>query len=193
MIKIPVTKYPVIDLIKNRWSARSFSSESILLDDLKTLIEAATWTFSANNIQPWRFIVVRKEDNEVFQAIVNTLMPGNQPWAKNAAAFIVSMAVTDSEPGKPNANAEHDLGAANATLLLQATHMGIYGHIMGGFSKTDLIQVLKIESTYKPCTVMALGYLATPDNLIEPFKTREITPRTRKSIEEISTFLNQLP
>jgi nitroreductase len=192
MIKIPTTKYPVINLIKDRWSARSFSSKSIEEDDLKTLIEAASWAFSANNAQPWKFIVVRKEDKEAFQAVVNTLLPGNRPWAPKAAAFIVSMTVKELEPGKPNAYAEHDLGAANAMLLLQATHMNIYGHIMAGFSKPDLINSLKIDSAFHPMTITALGYLDAPEKLEEPYKTREVTPRTRKSVEEISTFLNEL-
>ncbi|MFN8416654.1 MAG: nitroreductase family protein [Cytophagaceae bacterium] len=193
MIKIPTTKYPVIDLIKDRWSARSFSEKSISENDLKTLVEAASWAFSANNIQPWRYIVIRKENNEVFQAVVNSLMPGNQPWAKNAAAFIICLSVKESEPGKTNAYAEHDLGAANALLLLQARHMDIYGHIMGGFVREALVDRLKIDSNYHPSTVMALGYLGAPDKLIEPFKTRELTPRSRKPIEEISSFMNELP
>lgn len=192
MIKIPITKYPVADVIKNRWSPRSFSSKSIEEKDLKTLIEAASWAFSANNAQPWKFIVVRKENTAAFQAITSSLLPGNQPWAPHAAAFIVSMAVKEVEPGKPNAYAEHDLGAANAMLLIQATHMGISGHIMAGFSKANLIESLKIDTAFNPLTIMALGYLDSPDNLEEPYKTRELTPRSRKSVEEISVFLNEL-
>ncbi len=34
--KIAITKYPVLDLIKNRWSARSFSNQAIEEKDLYT-------------------------------------------------------------------------------------------------------------------------------------------------------------
>jgi len=55
-----------------------------------------------------------------------------------------------------------------------------------------LIENLKIDGAYNPLTIMALGYLDSPDNLEEPYKTRELTPRSRKSVEEISFFLNEL-
>lgn len=188
MSKIANTQYPVIEVIKNRWSARSFSTESISTETLATLIEAASWAFSANNAQPWKFIVVTKEDKETFEGIVNTLAAGNQPWAKNAAAFIISLAVQTFDNGKPNAWAAHDVGAANAFLLLQATEMNLFGHLMAGFSKEALMDFLHIEAPFDPITVLALGYLDTADALEEPYKTREVTPRIRKSIEEITQW-----
>ena len=50
--KTAVTRYPVADSIKNRWSPRSFSGEAIGEDKLHTILEAATWAFSAMNEQP---------------------------------------------------------------------------------------------------------------------------------------------
>ena len=89
MIKIAKTKYPVTELIRNRWSARAFSKKDIADNDLFTLFEAAHWAASANNEQPWRYIYAKREDKETFDKMVNCLMPGNQPWAKNAAVLIL--------------------------------------------------------------------------------------------------------
>ena len=118
--KLAVTKYPVIDLIKRRWSTRSFTDQPISEGDLHTLIEAASWMFSANNEQPWRFIAAQK-NSVSFEKILQCISPGNASWAKNAAALVVSIAKTnfDKEGNPVNHWAEHDLGAANAAMILQ--------------------------------------------------------------------------
>lgn len=186
MIKQAKTKYPVIDLIKDRWSARAFSKKSIAENDLFTLFEAAHWAASANNEQPWRYIYARREDTETFEKMVHCLMPGNQPWAKNAAVLILCVVKTTIGPeNKPNLAAFHDIGLANATLLLQATSQHIYGHMMGGYDKAKAKKEFNIPEGYDTVIFMALGYLDSPDTLEEPFKTRELTARTRKDLSEV--------
>ncbi|MCF8255789.1 MAG: nitroreductase family protein [Bacteroidia bacterium] len=184
--KIAKTYFPVLDIIKNRWSARSFNEQVVVEDDLKTMVEAASWMFSAVNEQPWRYIIAPK-GSENFNKILSTLAGGNTPWAQHAGAFIVSIAKTTfkREGNPPNGTAMHDVGAANAGLILQATSMGIMAHPMGGFSKEDIKSIFNLETDLEPVIVIALGYLDQPEKLPEPFLTREITPRTRKPLEEI--------
>lgn len=184
--KIAVTKYPVLDLIKNRWSARSFSEKTISEKDLYTLIEAASWMFSANNEQPWRFIAAKKNSAD-FNKILDSLNPSNAVWAKNAAAFIVSIAKINFDiDGNPVNNwAEHDLGAANAAMILQATSMNIAAHPMAGFDAGKIKKVFGLEENLKPVAIIALGYLDKPEKLEEPFKTRELSSRKRKELSEI--------
>jgi len=185
-IKLAKTNHPVIDLIKDRWSARSFSSKDISHKDLETILEAGSWAFSANNAQPWNFIYAFRKDAS-FEKLANCLMPGNQPWAKNAAALIAVIANKKLDNGVENKAAKHDVGAANATLMLQALSMEIYGHVMGGFDTVKAIEVLNIDTEIQePIVFIALGYLDAPEKLEEPFKTRELTARTRKSLSEIS-------
>jgi nitroreductase len=185
-IKIATTHNPVIDLIKNRWSARSFSDKDISQKELETILEAASWAFSANNAQPWHFIYAHRSDAS-FQKLANCLMPGNQPWAKNAAVMLAVLANKKLDNGAENKAAKHDVGAANTTLMLQALTMGIYGHVMGGFDTAKAIELLDIDTEMQePVVFIALGYLDAPEKLEEPFKTRELTGRTRKSVSEIS-------
>lgn len=185
-IKIADTQYPVLDLIKKRWSARSFSKQAIDEKDLFTLIEAASWMFSANNEQPWRFIVASR-GTIAFENVVQSLSAGNVLWAKNAAAFIVSIAKTnfDKEGNPANDWAEHDLGAANAAMILQATSMNISAHPMAGFNKDHIKSSFGLGEYLKPVAVIALGYLDEAEKLEEPFKTRELTPRKRKPLAEL--------
>jgi len=186
MIKEAKTKYPVIDLVKNRWSARAFSKQTIEDHDLFTLFEAAHWAASSSNEQPWRYIYTKREDNEVFDKMVDCLMPGNQPWAKNAAVLILCLVKTVCGPdNRANTVAQHDLGLANATLLLQAVSQNIYGHMMGGYDKAKTLKEFNIPEGYDTVIFMALGYLDSADTLEEPFKTRELTARTRKDLNEV--------
>lgn len=185
-IKIAKTKHDVIDVIKNRWSARSFSDKEISENDMHTLFEAASWAFSANNAQPWEYIYAHREDAEAFHKLHGCLMGGNQPWTKKAAVLMAVLAHKKLENGHENKAAKHDVGAANTSLMLQATSMNIYGHVMGGFDANKTIETLSINTeVYEPIVFIALGYLDTAEKLEEPFKSRELTPRTRKPLDEI--------
>jgi nitroreductase len=187
-IKEANTKYPVLSLLKERWSTRLFKNETISTEVIQTLIEAATWAFSAGNSQPWQFIIGIK-NTPGFDLILSELAGGNQPWAKNASALIVSVAQVETDEGKPMAWAMHDVGAANMQLVLQAQSMGISCHVMGGFNQETLHQKLQLSTHQKIATVMAVGIYDQDLILDEPFKSRELAPRTRRSVEEVSTIL----
>lgn len=182
--KIPQTKYPLHELVTNRWSARSFNSQPIAEDTLHGIFEAASWTASSMNEQPWMYIYAHR-DEETFAQFVSCLLPGNEPWAKNAAVLILSVARTSFvSNGKPNRHAMYDTGAANATLMLQATSHGILGHQMGGFDPLKTREVFQLPDEVEPTVFIALGYPGLPEDLEEPFKTREQTPRSRKPLAE---------
>jgi nitroreductase len=185
-IKEAATIHSVHPLIRERWSARSFKEESIPLESIFTILEAATWAASGNNEQPWQFLYTTREDVS-FNTIWSCLMGGNQPWAKNAGAFIVVLANTNSAAtGKPNSWAAHDAGMATAHILLQARALDIFCHPMAGYHKEMLKDKLQLADDVSPLCIIALGYLAEADILEEPFKTRELTPRTRKSLDEVA-------
>jgi nitroreductase len=184
MIKTAVTRLPVLDLIKNRWSARAFSEQKITDEQILTLIEAAAWAPSAMNEQPWRYRY-GLSGTLIFDHLWDCLLSGNQPWTKNAAALILCTAKKNFDRNQaPNRHALHDTGMANAFLMLQATKMDIYGHIMGGYAPDKLRETIQLSEDEEDVCIIALGFLGNPDQLEEPFRTREITPRSRKAIED---------
>jgi nitroreductase len=61
MTKTAVTVHPVNQLIRTRWSARSFSEKQISQKDLNTLFESASWAASAGNEQPWEYIYAKHD------------------------------------------------------------------------------------------------------------------------------------
>jgi nitroreductase len=190
MIKIAQTRLPVIDLIKKRWSARAFSDQSLTEEQILTLIEAAAWAPSSMNEQPWRYRYGLK-GTRVFDQLSDCLLPGNQPWAKSAATLLLCTAKKNfARNGAPNHYALHDTGMANAFLMLQATEMNIYGHIMAGFDQSKLNESFALSEDETAVCIIALGYLGNPEQLEEPFRTRETTPRSRMALED---FIPETP
>ncbi|WP_159470112.1 nitroreductase family protein [Dyadobacter sp. 3J3] len=183
-IKIANTEHNVLDLIKNRWSPRSFSDKVIPENDLHTILEAAGWAASANNEQPWQYYYASK-GNDGFVQIAESLFGGNKPWAQNSDVLIVAVARKTFEANQTeNGAAMHDLGMANAHLLLQASALNIYGHMMGGFDRTKISETLGLTENQLPVAIIALGYLDDAEKLEEPFKSRELAARVRKPLNE---------
>jgi nitroreductase len=184
------TENAVLPLIRQRFSARAFSPDLLREEELLALFEAAAWAPSAMNEQPWRFRYALR-GSEWFDKLWSCLNPGNQPWTRNAAALVVCSVMKKLERNnEPNHSRHHDLGLANAQLLMQATSMGIYGHLMGGFDHEKADQVLGIDAENEEVfCLLALGRLGDPDALVEPFKTRELMSRTRRPLASIAQRL----
>jgi len=189
-IKIAKTAFPVMDEIKNRWSGRAFDEKQMSEEELKSLLEAASWAPSAMNEQPWRYAVALKQDVEAFNKILNLLNPSNAVWAKLAGALLfcyTKLSLTAN--GNPNGSAMHDTGLANQNILLQATNMNLNTHIMGGFDREKATSEFNLSSDFKAVCIIAIGYRGIAEDLEEPFKTREQSERTRKNLSEFVTGL----
>ncbi|MBG8554148.1 nitroreductase family protein [Hymenobacter guriensis] len=186
------TTYPVHDLIRKRWSPRAFASYPVAPETLNQVFEAASWAASAMNEQPWRYVYAHHADTEAFQKMVDCLLPGNQPWARHAPVLVLALAKTDLGNGTPNGAALHDLGMANANLMLEATALGLHGHFMGGFDRDKARQAFQLPENLQPVVMLALGYLGEAEQLEEPFLSREKAPRQRNPLADF-TFHTQLP
>ena len=133
MRKTASTTVPVHPLLAERWSPRGFDQAHEIGDDsLTALLEAARWAPSAQNIQPWRFLVTRRGD-EAHGRLFTALAPGNQAWAGAAGALILVAARTVGDDGQPQPWALYDTGQAVAALVTQAQADGLAVHQMGGF------------------------------------------------------------
>ena len=74
------------ELLERRHSPYVFAAErDVSVDDVRGLLEAARWTMSSYNEQPWRYVVgSRSRSPEVWQAVLEVLVPGNRGWARHA-------------------------------------------------------------------------------------------------------------
>jgi len=185
MIKEAITETPVHGLIKGRWSPRAFTNDAIESDEIKTLLEAASWAASAMNAQPWRYIAAQK-GTAVFQQMWECMMPGNQLWTDKASVIILSIGTKTFENGAENKTFMHDVGMANANLVTQGISMGIFSHFIGGFHKDKTKEQFQLADNEEPICFIVLGYMGDAEQLEEPFKSRELAPRTRKPLAEIA-------
>ena len=143
------------------------------------------WSASANNEQPWRFLVGVR-GSTTHHKIFESLVGFNKGWAGAAPVLILGVASTSfTHNSTPNAYAFYDLGAAAAVLSLQAAALGISTHSMAGFDQTIARQLLQIPEEFVLGAVIALGYQGEPVALgNEQMIAREIAPRTRKQLSE---------
>lgn len=179
-LKSNTIEHPVFAEIRERKSRRAYLPTPVSGETIKSLFEAARWAPSSSNEQPWAYLYATKDQPELWEKIFDSLMEGNKLWAREAPLLVVSMVRKNFlKNDKPNGSARFDLGAANAFLSLQATHLGLNVHQMGGFEKDKIIRNLNIPDTHEPVVVLAIGYPGTPEQLAEPFKTRETAPRER--------------
>ena len=190
-IKSASPDHEILELIKERWSPRAFSSRRPDIETLNRLFEAARWAASSDNEQPWRYLVARAEDGDRHETLASCLFPGNA-WARKAPVLAMSVAARNfAKTGKVNRVALHDVGAASALLTLQGMSMGVFVHQMAGFDTEKARQVCQIPPDYDPVAMMALGYPGDPESLSEPLRTRELSPRERRPVREFvfsSTF-----
>lgn len=167
-----------------RTSPRAFVSDPIPEDQLHTLFEAARWTPSCFNEQPWLFVYA--QGPESLEQVQNILVEGNRVWAKNAPVLAIVFAKTHfSKSAKPNRWAEFDSGAAWMALALQATQMGLYCHAMGGFDETAAYTVANVDpDKFKAMCVVAIGKRGDVKVLPTPLQDKE-NNRVRKDLKDI--------
>jgi nitroreductase len=180
-----ISEHPIADLFVNRWSPRSFATDEIADSDLFSLFEAARWAPSSNNSQPWSFIYAKRGE-AAFNSILSVLSPRNQRWAYAAAALIVvasKKAIEDGQNLKPLLNHSFDTGAAWAHLALQAEHIGLSAHAMGGFDREAARAAVKAPADYDMEAVIAIGKRGDPSMLAEEFQAREF-PSSRLPISQ---------
>lgn len=177
----------VHQLIRDRWSPRAFDpAKSVSHDDLVSVLEAARWTASSNNVQPWRFIVATRDDPQEHAKALQGFNVRNQRWAKNAPVLIFALARKVTDDGAPNGAADYDTGAAVAQLVLQAAALGLSVHQAGGVDKDKIRQTYGVPEEVEIMTGLGLGYQGDPDILPDELPARERAPRTRKPLGEIA-------
>ena len=190
------TRYPIHDLLRQRWSPRAFDERLVEGDKLLSLFEAARWAPSSNNGQPWRFLVATKENQAEYDRLFNCLVEANQKWACRAPVLLLSVAEQQFEDGSPNRHAYHDTGMAVENLVIQATALGLVAHQMAGFRIDQARTDCQIPHGYEPVAMIAVGYPGDSSLLSDRLRAREVQPRVRKPVTEFvysTTWEQPLP
>lgn len=179
------TSVPLLPLLARRWSTRALDpAHELDGEHLAALLEAARWAPSAANTQPWRFAVALRGTPE-HAAVLHALAPGNQAWAHAASALVVAAAATLGPDGDDRPWAVYDTGQAVAHLSVQAEHLGLAVHQLGGFDRDRLQVLLRAPGSVVPLVVLAVGRHDPAAVLDEPFAAREHAERTRLPLDSL--------
>ena len=177
--------HPIAKMIADRWSPCAFSGQDVPNEILRSLFEAARWAASSYNEQPWRYMVATLANPFDYDRLLSCLVEGNQGWAKTAPVLALGcVAEHFTKNGKPNAAAEHDLGAASTSLALEATARGLVVHQMIGILPDRARELFQIPEGFKPLTGLAIGYPGDPNTLPEKIRQRDLNPRSRNPLKE---------
>jgi nitroreductase len=177
--------HDILDLFETRWSPRAFADRPVEPEKIQRMLEAARWTMSSYNEQPWRYVVATKDDEAAYNELLSCLNEFNQSWARNAPVLMMSFFRTAfSRNDKPNRCAPHDVGAASAALTFQATAMDLYVHQMAGILPEVARETYDVPDVFDPMAGIAVGYLGSPEMLSEDRRNQETAARSRKSLSE---------
>jgi nitroreductase len=178
-------KSAFFSLVEQRRSIRRFLKKPVKRDVIIKCIEAARLAPSAENAQPWRFLIVDEPDlkerfsREVFSGIYSVTK-----FAAKAPVLILVLArlqVITHRIGKQIQNVQFhllDIGIAGEHLVLQAQDMDLGTCWICWFNVRKARKFFRIPQKYKIVAMLALGYYDS----LPPRRRR------RKSLEEIAWF-----
>ncbi len=173
-------------LFVQRWSPRSYLPEAILEPQLQAIFEAARWSPSCYNEQPWLIRYVQR-DQGPHAAAAEVLVPGNRVWAQKAPLIGVIFSRRNfRHNGEPNDWAGFDAGAAGYAMALQASMLGLGTHLMGGFVPELAYQVFDVdESVYQARAAFVIGHPGPAAALPEGYAEKE-QPSDRLPLADIA-------
>lgn len=178
--------HPIHQIIRDRRSPYQFADRMVESEKLLSLFEAARWSASSSNEQPWRYLIATREQPAEHQRMLGCLVEANQKWAKFLPVLMLSFAKrTFIKNGNPNRTAAHDLGAASAQMALQATSLGLQLHQMAGIDIEKIVREYNIPADYEPVAAVVVGYPAPNPDLDPAYANRDTKERTRKPLTEL--------
>ena len=191
MSKTAVTAAPILPVLAERWSPRSFDENYLLSsNEIISVLEAARWATTSNNSTPARFSVLVR-GTELHSAVAPALASWNAAWGPTASALIVVSVSKVNPDGSPAVFAQYDAGLQVGNLVVQAQSLDLYTHQMAGLDKAAAAAALDLHEDMEIITVIAIGKLDSADKLEGPLHEREIAPRTRVDLADI--VLHGLP
>lgn len=148
----------MLNLIHTRRSIRKYCEKNIEYSQIKMLIESAMDAPSANNQQPWHFVIVT--DKRLLQELSGC--NGGYTMLKEAPLAILVC----GEPGK--ATLPHfwplDCAAATQNILLASHAIGLGAVWLGAYPAEEHVasirHILNVPQTVVPFALIAVGYPA---------------------------------
>ena len=173
-------------LFSQRQSVRSYQSLPIPREAMDRCLEAARLAPSANNGQPWEFVVVADDTKKarLVKAARFGILKEN-PFASQAPVIV---AVTESPGHRPTRWGGYllgqnfplmDLGMAVENFCLQAAAEGLGTCIIGLFVARDIRKALRLPRTHRIRLLITIGW---PTD-------EKVRLKKRRPIEQMSRYI----
>ncbi|SNX54849.1 nitroreductase family protein [Thermoanaerobacterium sp. RBIITD] len=140
-----------LDVLKQRRSVRVFEDKPIPKNILEDIIDCGRLAPTANNMQPWHFVVVT--DKERLKYISEKATYGK--FIKDAATCVIVYCESD------NVHHLEDGAAATENIILAAKAYGISSCWVAGYDRTyekDINEFLQVPSNLRMISIVPLGY-----------------------------------
>ena len=191
----------MIELLRKNRSYRRFGDRAVTEQELNLLIEAASLTASAGNLQQLRFLPVCGEDcARVFPHLrwAGYLSDWDGPdTGERPTGYIVVLCPKESE-GKYLVGV--DVGIAAQSMLLTAGELGLGGCMFASIDRPALLDTLSLDSEkWAVALVIALGepreqvrIVPVSDGNIKYYRDAEGVHYVPKRTVEVLTIKNKL-
>lgn len=156
-------------LAAQRYSCRSYRSDAVSEEQLSALLEAARLAPSACNRQPWRFMVIRRDDARGRDAVAAAYA---REWVTTAPCYIVVCGVPAEAWVRPADGHNHvdvDIAITTEHICLEATALGLATCWICNFDPAILTEKLGLPEGVEPKVILPVGYAADT----EPEKRRK--------------------
>ncbi len=146
------------EAIKGRRSIRAFKPQDVPEEAVEKLIDAARHAPSAGNIQPWEFVIARKQYTKKKLA-----QAANQVFVEEAPVVIVVCADENRASMGYGHRGEtlyciQDTAAATQNILLTAYSLGLGTCWVGAFDENEAKKALRTPNGIRPVAMIPVGY-----------------------------------
>jgi nitroreductase len=148
----------LLEAIKGRRSIRAYKKQNVPEEIVEKLIDAASYAPSAGNIQPWKFVIVRKP------AVKKELVKAaGQSFIEEAPVVIVVCAnEARSSMGYGFRGKAlyciQDTAAAAQNILLTAHSLGLGTCWIGAFNEDEAKKAISAPEEMRPVAIIPVGY-----------------------------------
>jgi nitroreductase len=162
----------LLDAIMTRRSIRKYKPETVPQQTLERILEAARYAPSADNEQPWHFIIV--DDAKIKDRLSKRRWSG---FIADSAFTVVGCAYIGNAHSRKWSTIDTTIALQN--MVIAASSLGIGSCWVGDFQEAEVKKMLEVPKDWKIVSLISFGYPNETPNATPRKPLREITSHNR--------------